>query len=103
MQGSGLTLQGPGALLNIENRGTLAFNGSQTLGSAGTVEFGPGGTEGGHITAANGVLTIDQHVTIDGGGTGVGSTIAALDERLSVNQGTIQAAQGTITIGGAGK
>ncbi len=104
----GLTLNGTATLgsAGSGNWGTLDFNGSQTLGGSGTVTFdGPGPYNA--VGVYNATLTIGPQITVQGQSGYVGDspeTGGSPGSIAVVNQGTIQADTSgtTITIYGTG-
>ncbi|MGE0857833.1 MAG: beta strand repeat-containing protein, partial [Gammaproteobacteria bacterium] len=94
---NGLVLDG---VVAIDNGGILSFEGNQTLGGSGTVEFGTAGAGNRLDLDGNGTTTIGENVTIRGRNGTIGQQINIAGTQTLVNHGVISAdeAGGTITL-----
>jgi YD repeat-containing protein len=105
---NGLTLDG--GVINVADAGSVTFLGTQSLAGGGAMAFDVGLSNA--IVASNGTLTIAAGITISGGSGAVRGSFVnqgrisstsqiTVGDTTWVNEGTVEAAGGTLSLGGS--
>jgi hypothetical protein len=97
---NGLTLSSNG-IVQVNSNSVLSFNGNQTIGGSGQIVLGDtGGSNRALSLEGNTALTIGQNVLVHGINGTLGQTYLAGGTQQLINQGTIASdGGGTITVG----